>query len=231
MTGGKPINLVKTLVFGMVWFSSEFIAINSASAAPPQSKGPGRKIESLVVDVNGERRQVLARQDLTIVKGDLLTMVDVVVAPSSDIKISVDVIGYEDKPGQSVNDAGKVIDTALELKGGKSLKDGGRRFSIKSQGKGVSPTEFHLIVLEPQLISFDVEINGQRQRISNKDRLTLSPKDDVRVVDIQTNVRGNENVKHDLVTKNWADGSPRREIRFSRGSIVFARIPIDWKGS
>jgi hypothetical protein len=61
--------------------------------------------------------------------------------------------------------------------------------------------------------------------------LALAASDQVRVLEVRTNVRGNENVKYDLVTKDWADGRPRKELRFSRGDIVFARIPIDWKGS
>jgi hypothetical protein len=53
----------------------------------------------------------------------------------------------------------------------------------------------------------------------------MGPSDVIRVIDVRTNVRGNENVKYDKLYSRSV-----KEIRFSRGGRVFARIPIEWQG-
>jgi hypothetical protein len=200
-------------------------------AAPSVTKNNRKRLESLIVDVNGERRRVSPEEGFSVVRGDLLTFVEAITIPASDSKYSVNLKGFNDSESASANDLGIVIDTAGDLHGGSLLKGGARRFAIQISGPGVLQSEVFVTIEEPQLQSFDIEVNGQRRRISNQDRLKLNPTDSIRVLDVRTNVRGNENVQHDLVIKDWAGGRPRKEIRFFRGNKVFARVPIDWKGS
>ncbi len=187
-------------------------------------------VQALIVDVNGERRQVAAKDQLTIVDGDLFVLVGAVVS-SSDQGFTIDLIGYEDLKASANNDQGKLIDSAEVINGGVRSKDGSRVNRIKIRGNHVQTVEIPIVIVEPQLLFFDIEINGERMRLTDKQRLSLAATDQIKVLDIGTNVRGNENVKHDLVTKSRADGALRKEIRFSRGRKIFARIPIDWKGS
>lgn len=210
---------------------SAAMAGNRLKAPGGQSKIVGASVGSLIVDVNGERRIVAKGEQLTVVRGDLVTLIDAITQPAADVRVRVDIVGFNDDPDDHGSDVGKVIDTSNDLHGGKRLKDGSEHFVMKAFGKGIQKTEFSFKMIEPELRFLEVEVNGERRRLSKQDRLTLSPSDQVRVVDVQTNIRGNENVKHDLVTKSRPDGTPRKEIRFSRGKTVFARIPIDWKGS
>lgn len=194
-------------------------------------KTPGSAANIIIVDVNGERRRIELESGITVVRGDLVTIIEV--GPNQDLHtLKVDVVGFaSDVNNERHDDLGKVIDTARDLD--RSQASGGRaaRHKIKISGKGLATAETVLSVLEPALLSFDVEVNGQVVRLNAGDRLSLKPQDKIRVLDIRTNVRGNENVKHDLITIDPADRASRREIRFSRGDSVFARIPIEWKGS
>ena len=199
-----------------------------ASQSP--AKSLRKQVESLVVDVNGERRRITPEDGLDIVRGDLVTFVDVISIPAGDTKFALDLIGFNDGSSGSGNDIEKVIDTA-DLQRGKMLKGGKSRFNIRVSAHGAVSSGFFMTMAEPELRSFEIEVNAQRFRKTSTDRLALAASDQVRVLEVRTNVRGNENVKYDLVTKDWADGRPRKELRFSRGDIVFARIPIDWKGS
>jgi hypothetical protein len=84
--------------------------------------------------------------------------------------------------------------------------------------------------VQPTLLSFEVEVNGQRQKLTVGDKLSLGSHDGIRVTNIQTNIRGNENVAHELASKRLSSGRFQKEIRFTRGDLVFARIPIEWQG-
>jgi hypothetical protein len=165
-----------------------------------------------------------------MVDGDLFVLVGAVAA-SPDQGFTIDLIGYEDLKPSANSDQGKLIDSAEVINGGVRSKDGTRVHRIKIRGNNAQTVEIPMFIVDPQLLFFDVEINGKKIRLADKQRLSLAPADQIKVLEIGTNVRGNENIKHDLVTKSRADGTPRKEIRFSRGSKIFARIPIDWKGS
>lgn len=190
------------------------------------------KLESLIVDVNGERRRVDPTVGFSCVKGDLLTIVDAFVSPMTNSKIIVEVDGFrsERKGNRDDNDLGKVIDTGFDLQplAQSKSKLGRHRIRILAGGKLYGITYMELA--PPELISLDIEVNKKPIKLRSGDRLSLGPRDGLRVLEVRTNVRGNENVKHDLITKSMPDGSTVREIRFTRGSSVFARIPIDWKG-
>jgi hypothetical protein len=209
-----------------------FVFILSAITIEPIWAAERRKskiplqLESLIVDVNGERRRVEPRSGISVVRGDLITFVDVLISPQTKKPPVVDVDGFS-----SADDQGKVIDTATDLDSSSSKGGKGRQFRVRVLGgNNVYGTTF-LNIVEPELVAFEVELNGMRRLLKSGDRLALSPSDELRVMAVRTNVRGNENVKHDLVTKDRSKGVTRKEIRFTRGPKVFARIPIDWKGS
>ena len=209
-----------------------FVFILSAITIEPIWAAERRKskiplqLESLIVDVNGERRRVEPLSGISVVRGDLITFVDVLISPQTKKPPVVDVDGFF-----SADDQGKVIDTATDLDSSNSKGGKGRQYRVRVLGgNNVYGTTF-LNIVEPELVAFEIELNGMRRLLKSGDRLTLSPADELRVIEVRTNVRGNENVRHDLVTKDRGPGVVRKEIRFRRGSKVFARIPIDWKGS
>ena len=83
----------------------------------------------------------------------------------------------------------------------------------------------YLAIKRPELLAFEIEVNGKVHKLSANEPLLISPSDAFRVVDVRTNVRGNENVKYDKLSSRSI-----KEIRFSRVGRVFARIPIEWQG-
>jgi hypothetical protein len=197
------------------------------------------RVESIIVDVNGERRRIDLSEGLTVVRGDLVTFIDVLLmaqspgATTGDTKHqpSLVVSGYKGAHSPPTADAlGHVIDTARDFDSQSDLARSGDQYTIRVRDKGVTCGETVMRVEPPRLLSFDIAINGERKSVRAGDALSLRSKDAIRVVEIKTNIRGNENVQHDLLTVRGSDGRLKREIRFKRGATVFARVPIEWRG-
>lgn len=190
------------------------------------AKDPSKRLESLVVEVNGERRVVNPEAGLDLVAGDLLTIVDAFHVDKSYPVKSVDLVGYRSRLSDtSGDDRGRVIDTGRHLSKKRSHGGEGRQYRIDVASSGGLSGMTFLNIREPELLSFEIEVNGKVRKLAAKEALLLSPDDALRVVDVRTNVRGNENVKY-----NKPYSRSVKEIRFSRGGRVFARIPIEWQG-
>jgi len=193
-------------------------------ADPRLVKDPNGRLESLVVEVNGERRIVYPKAGLDLVRGDLLTMVGAYLVDKSRLVRRVDLIGYRSRVSENAeDDLGRVIDTGRSLSKRRSRDSRGDEYRIEAfSDEGLSGGMI-LRLRDPELLSFEIEINGVVKKLSGNEPLWLKPADKVRVVDIRTNVRGNENITYDRLSSGQS-----REIRFSRGGRVFARIPIKW---
>jgi hypothetical protein len=193
---------------------------------PRLVKDPARRLESLVVEVNGERRIVYPRVGLDLVRGDLLTIVDAYLVDKSRVVRRVDLIGYRSRIGEnSEDDLGRVIDTGRSLSKRRSRDSRGDEYRIEAYSdEGLSGSTI-LRLRDPELLSFEIEINGVLRKMSGNEPLRIRSTDKVRVVDIRTNVRGNENITYDRLSSGQS-----REIRFSRSGRVFARIPVKWLG-
>lgn len=187
---------------------------------------PSKHLQSVLVEVNGERRLVEPKASLDLVAGDLLTIVEAHLVDKTHEVKAIDLIGYRSRLSNTLgDDRGRVIDTGRHLSKKRSLSRDGRQYRIEVYSVDGASGEIILNIQEPELISFEIEVNGTLRKLSANDKLLLSPKDLVRVVDIRTNVRGNENIKYNKFSANKSN-----EIRFSRGGRVFARIPIEWQG-
>lgn len=191
-----------------------------------QAKDPSKRLDSLVVEVNGERRIVNPEAGLDLVAGDLLTIVDAFHVDKSYPVKSVDLVGYRSRLSDtSGDDRGRVIDTGRHLSKKRSRGGEGHQYRIDvASSEGLSGVTF-LNIQEPELLAFEIEVNGKVRKLSANESLLIGPTDTVRVIDVRTNVRGNENVKY-----NKPSSRSVKEIRFSRGGRVFARIPIEWQG-
>ena len=195
-------------------------------AGSQQAKDPDQRLESLVVEVNGERRIVNPTVGLDLVAGDLLTIVDAFHLDKSIPVKSVDLVGYRSRlSNTSGDDRRRVIDTGRNLSKKRSRGGEGKHYRIEVSGPE-GPTGFTFLnIREPELLAFEIEINGKVQKLVANEPLLIGPSDVIRVIDVRTNVRGNENVQYDKVYSRSV-----KEIRFSRGGRVFARIPIEWQG-
>lgn len=213
------------VVFGEKLATGAALALGSTDAAETDSDGPDRRLESLVVDVNGERKRVEAGASFHVVYGDLVTIVEASLVDKSTPVELVDLVGFRSSKSQnSGDDRGWVIDTGRHLSKKRSVAGDGRQYRIRvSDRRGING-EVMLNILDPELLSIALEVNGSVRQIHSGDVLRLGAKDLVRVVEVRTNVRGNENVKYDKVAKRGS-----KELRFSRGGRIFARIPIEWQ--
>jgi len=220
-----------------VFLSPDCLRASETSRLLPRS-GPGGElakasaaIDSLVVEVNGERRRVEPMSGLYLVRGDLLTIIDVALKDGSGSLPVVDVIGFRAKSARSKDDRGQVIDTARNLSRFGSLDGQGGRYRIRVSDANVVRGEVIMTIEEPRLISMEIEINGQRRTFGPDDRLSISGKDSIQILDLRTNVRGNENVKYEISNNKPSANRSKKELRFSRDGRVFARVPIEWRGS
>ncbi len=190
------------------------------------AQDPSKRLDSLVVEVNGERRIVNPEAGLDLVAGDLLTIVDAFHVDKSYPVKSVDLVGYRSRLSDtSGDDRGRVIDTGRHLSKKRSRGGEGHQYRIDVASSGGLSGVTFLNIQEPELLAFEIEVNGKVRKLSANESLLISPTDALRVVDVRTNVRGNENVKY-----NKPSSRSIKEIRFSRGGRVFARIPIEWQG-
>ncbi len=200
--------------------------VSGATVTPAKTaEKADSRLDALVVDINGERKKVDAGGSLDVVFGDLVTIVEATLLDKSAQVDVVDLVGFRGANSKaSGDDRGWVIDTGRHLSKKRSVAGDGKQYKIQVSGQGGLSGEVMLNVLEPELISIELDVNGLVRKIQPGDVLRLSSKDMVRVVEIRTNVRGNENVKYDKIAKNG-----NKELRFSRGGRVFARIPIQWQ--
>ena len=201
------------------------------TAVVRQVTSPSLRLESLIVEVNGERRRVDPANGFVVVRGDLVTVIDGWLLDKTKSVPLIDVAGYSSRLNRSTqDDRGKVIDTGHDVDPRESVDGKGLKYEIRALGSGVLYGHTFMTVESPVLLSLEVEVNGERRKLSAGDKLVLGPRDGIRVIDIHTNVRGNENVNHELSRKSDRGGRAFKEIRFTRGDVVFARIPIEWQG-
>ncbi len=206
-------------------FGSVAEATGLAQASAKTSEEPDSRLDSMVVDVNGERKKVDASGSVDVVFGDLVTIVEASLLDKSVPVEVVDLVGYRaSKSKYSGDDRGWVIDTGRHLNKKRSVAGDGKQYRIQVFGQRGLSGEVMLNILDPELFSIALEVNDSVRTIQPGGVLRLSSKDMVRVVEVRTNVRGNENVKYDKIAKKGT-----KELRFSRGGRIFARIPIEWQ--
>lgn len=216
-----------SLILAALLSSNASEALASGSKVTP-AKIPDKAenhLDSLIVDINGERKKVDAGGSLEVVFGDLVTIVEATLLDKLVPVDVVDLVGFRATSSKaSGDDRGWVIDTGRHLSKKRSVAGDGKQYKIQVSGQGGLRGEVMLNVLEPELISIELDVNGSVRKIQPGDVLRLGSKDMVRVVEVRTNVRGNENVKYDKIAKKGT-----KELRFSRSGRVFARIPIEWQ--
>jgi hypothetical protein len=211
--------------------ASETAGLSSKSGPTGKLSRATGAIDSLVVEVNGERRRVDPTAGFSIVRGDLLTIVDVALKDRSASLPLVDVIGFRAKSTKSKDDRGLVIDTARNLNRIGSLDGQGRRYPIRVSSANGLRGEVIMTIEEPRLISLEIEVNGEHRTFTPGDRLSIAASDSIHILDLRTNIRGNENVKYEISNNKPSTNRSKKELRFSRDGRVFARVPIEWRGS
>lgn len=214
------------------FFLSLGITRISSAATPAAPPAQAVTLDRVAVDVNSERVLIEEGRTVDIVRGDLLTLID---AWSKDqsVKIeAVDLIGFAPlRAKNGRDDRGFIINTGADLQPtfAKDKDSGKSTFEIQARSgdRVVGVVFIHLI--EPRLEKVEVSINGNVRQLRDGDTLQLRSSDKIAVRRVMTNIRGNENVRHELRSMTAAKGKPNKELIFARGDHVFGRIPLQWQ--
>lgn len=191
---------------------------------------PGVGLDRVAIDVNSERILVEAGQTVDVVKGDLLTVIDAW-AKDKETKIeAVDFVGFAaQRSNKGRDDRGFIINTNSDLKPQFARGQDKSTFEIQVRANNAVIGAISVHVVEPRLERVELTINGKAQELRNGDTLKLRATDKIAVRHVMTNIRGNENVRHELRSVNAEKGKPAKELIFARGDHVFGRIPLQWQ--
>ena len=191
---------------------------------------PSLQLDEILVEVNGERRLVKAKDGFEVVRGDLMVIKEVWLADRGKVVSVVQLDGYAPKRRDVTNDArGKVVNTAKDLARAGMGSGDGVDYILRASGSGLTYGEMRIHVSGPRLDGVEVTVNGVRKFLRSGDPLRLRATDQIGVQRVLTNVRGNENVKHEMKTSKDANGQETRELRFVRGDDILGQIPIQWQ--
>ncbi len=190
-------------------------------------------LDHVIISVNGERVKAQTTTVLELVKGDLLTVFEGwCVGKEQPVKVEqLDLVGFAPKRARlnKQDDTNYVIDTARDLQG-KYAKDPLKtEFDLIARNSKVVVGTIRIKLIEPRLDRVELSVNGNLRHLKSGDSLELSSKDQIAVKRIVTNVRGNDNIKYELVSvESNPKGSQKKELVFSRGGADIGRILITW---
>lgn len=215
------------LLTGIVWMS---VRVTAAEEAATPSKGT---LKHLFLNINGEKTKIDAHSSIEIVKGDLVTLLEGWcevngVAQKAD---QLDLLGFAPKRNRGVlkDDTTFVIDTAKDLQEQFSIDPAKSSYEVRAIIAGQPLGSVVIKLVPPRLDRVEVSINGHSKFLHDGDTLKLRSTDKIAVRQVVTNVRGNENIRHELKTNSAKSKiSPSKELVFARGNQIIGRIPIQW---
>lgn len=184
----------------------------------------------LSYELNGSKGVLQTDVPLTIVKGDMVIFHNAKVSCQGSEKLTetIDVVGFAPRR-QSTSDAGFIIDSSHDLQS-KFAKVSGHDqiFSVIAKIDGIQVNYWKLVVSDPRLDRVEFNVNGQVRVVGNGDELKIKSTDQMKIARIQTNVRGNDHVRHVLKPKAVDLGKDRRQgdLVFLRGDIVMGQIKV-----
>ena len=216
---------------GIIFIFGSVISLVCFAGTPLRpASSASLQLDKALVEVNGGRRLVSVKEGLDIVRGDLLTIREIWLEDRGREVSVVELIGYAPKRKDLSNDVrGKVINTSTDLSSELSVNKQGVDYVLRASGSGLNFGEMQIHLIEPRLDGVELTINGTRKFLSNGDVLSLRTTDQISVGRIVTNVRGNENVRHEMGVIREKSGQEHRELRFVRGNYIFGRISLQWQ--
>ena len=209
-----------------------------------------------LIDVNNNRLVVFPEEEINVVKGDEIKIIDISPSLKSHGNISVNFYGYE-PPDKSAEDRGYIINTQKDLLPFYSLDKKGEKYEIRIERRESGFLEIfervYINVIEPKL-EYIVLISNEDEKLWFYDGevLKASYNDCVKIVDVKTNIpsddefgvrvnfygfvgRGDGNDMNmeirldDNILKSYSvsEKGERYEIRISRGNNIFGKIYVD----
>ncbi len=184
----------------------------------------GSHLDYLIVRVNSESRVLRAGEELTVVRGDRVTIQDVAVKKGAPYKGLVNVVGFQ--RADKREDRGLEIDTSKDLIKRWSESERGDVYAIVAESGSKRYGQAYLRLIEPVLRYAEISVNGAARVLRDGETTTIAADDKVKVEKIVTNLADDGDVYFQIV-ENDGNGASGYEIRFLRGQLVFAKIPLN----
>ena len=209
-----------------------------------------------LIDINKSRLVFFPEEEINVVKGDEIKIIDISPSLKSHGNISVNFYGYE-PPDKSAEDRGYIINTQKDLLPLYSVEQKGKKYEIRIESRKSGFLEIfekvYVTIIEPKL-EYIVLISNEDKKLWFYDGevLKASYNDCLEIIDVKTNIpsddefgvrvnfygfvgRGDGNDMNmeirldDNLLKSYSvsEKGERYEIRVSRGNNIFGRIYVD----
>lgn len=159
------------------------------------------RVDYFVLEVNGEKRLVENRGRLKVVTGDVVRVVDVLTQGISSELLQVNFIGFvhEGSGENKGEDRGIPIRTARDLIPRYAMDQSGSSYRIAAL-EGQQLLGEMVLELEPPRLSYLVVGNGETTPAAYGEgtRMLVRPSEEVRILDVRTNVQDNLGVSLEL---------------------------------
>lgn len=212
------------LILAGVLFGSAAVAVVKKSVLPSD------RLEYLTVEVNGTPVRVSSGQELVVVEGDQLRLLDPVLRDPSKKVESVNWIGYRSKSGRSNDDRGQVLHTERDLIKKWALGPDKNRYKVKIGSAKTRHGEVWLKVIRPELEYLKVKINESFRLLRDGEVLRVSALDDFKIVEAQTNI-SDQNERVSVQIMPVEETGKIQSLKFYNIQLllagrVFAKIPM-----
>ena len=183
-----------------------------------------RQLDYLVVEVNGERRLMMAGAQIEIVRGDKLKVISAVLKDRRQQVQYVNIVGFKNPPDNG-KDRGYMVNTDKQLMPYFSQRGEGRVYAIVVGSSDKIHGEVFYRLLDPQLRYAVLRVNdskslvlrdGEPVRVALDDRLTIK--------NVSVNFTQRKGLTFDIYRD--PNAAVQHEIRFARDDKIFARIPL-----
>jgi hypothetical protein len=214
-----------------LWVFSLLGILCSAWARPgsptqiKQSDEYNRRLDYVMVEVNGEPRIIRAGGELAVVRGDKVEVKQAQLV-DKDIKIEVvNVVGYANAKRGGSEDRNMVINTGTQLAKRFSENGGDQVYAVTAVSRGEFHGAVYIRMVEPTLRYAVISVNGDNRVLRDGEKMTINRNDMVKVARVESNVADDKEIEFQIF-EHAEKGRSDFEIRFTRGEQIFARIPL-----
>lgn len=201
------------------------------------------QLQYFIVEVNGQKRLVENHGRVKLVRGDLLQLVDLLGRGIVSLDVQVNFIGFVPASGEnSGEDRGIPINTATDLMAKYALDPEGTLYRVVALD-GNSLVGEMVVELEPPRMHYLVVGSGWSAPAvySEGARMFVRPHEELRILDVRTNVPANQGVSLqlrgavgslDAGPEGWllrvSDGAwERGEILVTREGVPMGRVHLE----
>jgi hypothetical protein len=181
----------------------------------------------MVLEVNEVGRVVGAGQMLTVVRGDLIKVIEAY-SQNGEVVDGVNVVGFGGDPKRPGNDIGLVFDSGVHLPLNWAISKSPLVYAIDSYTRGRRIGRYKLHVIEPLLRFAVVLIDGVERIIRPKQELVIKSNESFKVKSVATNIfEDDKKVSYRVLDVSHDSARYKEfEILFDRNGAEFAKIAV-----